>query len=154
MSIAYDTAVAVTATAMLGNEFAIAAFIHPSLDRLEDRAHARSAAVIASTLGRAMPIWYALSLAMIAGAAFEHRPLLAGPGLLLILAAGLWVATIVFTIAMLVPINNRIAALDAAKPYPGWLADRARWDRLHRVRVSLLLVCVILLLAGLLQTPR
>jgi hypothetical protein len=50
---------------------------------------------------------------------------------------------------MLVPINNRIAKIDSDHPYAGWLEDRARWDGLHRARVALLIVAVLLLFAGL-----
>jgi hypothetical protein len=88
-------------------------------------------------------------LVLIAGAAFEHRPTSSGSGLLLAFAASLWAATIVFTITMLVPINNRIARMNTAHPYAGWLKDRARWDRLHQIRVALLTIALLLLLAGL-----
>lgn len=96
-----------------------------------------------------MPFWYGLALLLILGAAYEHRPVSTGPGLLIAIAAALWAATIVFTIAMLVPINNRIAKLNPEQPYPTWLHDRARWDRLHRIRVALLIIALLLLLTGL-----
>ncbi len=72
-----------------------------------------------------------------------------GAGLLIAFAAVLWAMTIVFSITMLVPINNRIARMNPHQPYPTWLQDRCRWDQLHRVRVELLIVAVLLLLAGL-----
>jgi uncharacterized membrane protein len=65
------------------------------------------------------------------------------------MAAVLWAATIVFTIAMLVPINNRIAKMDPEHPYDRWLQDRCRWDHLHQVRVTLLIMAFVLLLTGL-----
>jgi uncharacterized membrane protein len=134
---------------MAGNEFAIAAFIHPQLRKLNDDAHAQTAQPLASVLGKAMPLWYALALALILGAAYEHRPISSGPGLLITAAAILWVLTIIFTLTMLVPINNRIARMNPRQPYPTWLEDRCRWDKLHRIRVELLIVAVVLLLAGL-----
>jgi uncharacterized membrane protein len=136
---------------MVGNEFAVAVFIHPQLDRLDPATHAKAAAPIARTLGKIMPFWYALALALILGAACEDRPLTHGPGLLITLAAALWTATILFTITMLVPVNNRIARMNPEQPHPTWLQDRSRWDRLHRIRVALLVVAVILLLTGLLE---
>jgi uncharacterized membrane protein len=151
MTIAYDIATATIAATMAGNEFAIAAFVHPQLRRLSDQPHAQTATLLARTLGKIMPLWYALSLVLILGAAFEHRPLSNGPGLLITSAGILWAATIVFTIAMLVPINNRIANLNPERPYPQWLHDRARWDQLHRLRVAILIAAVLLLLAGLLR---
>jgi uncharacterized membrane protein len=153
MTIAYDIATAAVATIMAGNEFAVAAFVHPQLYRLNDSAHTLTAAALARILGKAMPPWYGIALALIIGAAFEHRPLSNGPGLLISSAAVLWAATIVFTISALVPINNRIARLNPEHPFEGWRTDRARWDRLHCIRIVLLMVSVLLLLTGLLQ-PR
>lgn len=65
-----------------------------------------------------MPLWYGLALLLIVGAAFEHRPIAQGSGLLLASAAARWAATIVVTIAILVPRNNRIAKLDPDRPTP------------------------------------
>jgi uncharacterized membrane protein len=149
MSNLYDVATAIVTGMMVGNEFAIAAFVHPQLQQLDDLAHARAARVLARSLGKFMPLWYGISLLLIVGAAYEHRPLESGPGLLITLAAVLWAATIVFTISKLVPINNRIAKMDAERPHQTWLDDRAHWDRLHRIRVALLTVSLVLLLTGL-----
>jgi uncharacterized membrane protein len=96
-----------------------------------------------------MPLWYALALALIIGAAFEYRPVTSGAGLLLASAAVVWAATILFTVKMLVPINNRIARMNPEQPHEAWLRDRARWDQLHRIRVAWLIVALLLLLAGL-----
>jgi NADH:ubiquinone oxidoreductase subunit 3 (subunit A) len=96
-----------------------------------------------------MPLWYALALVLILGAAFEHRPISSGPGLFILLAAVLWAVIIVFTITMLVPLNNRIAKMDPVQPYDCWLRDRCRWDKLHQVRVILLVMAFLLLLTGL-----
>jgi hypothetical protein len=149
---AYDIATATVAATLVGNEFAVAAFVHPQLRKLADDTHARIAAPLAAVLGRLMPFWYGLALVLALGAAFEHRPLSHGPGLLIASAAALWAATIVYTIATLVPINNRIARLNRERPYDGWLADRTRWDRHHRARVILLLLSVLLLFTGLFQS--
>jgi hypothetical protein len=134
---------------MAGNEFAVAAFVHPQLHKLPQTTHAQSAAPLARVLGKAMPLWYGVALVLILGAAFEHRPLSSGPGLFILLAALLWAAIIVFTVTMLVPINNRIAKMNPEHPYDCWLQDRSRWDQLHEVRVALLIMAFILLLTGL-----
>ena len=149
MTIAYDMATATVAGLMAGNEFAVAAFVHPQLRRLDNNAHARTAALLAGVLGKAMPLWYGLALLLILGAAFEHRPVSSGPGLFIALAAALWAVAIVFSIAMLVPINNRIAKMNPEHPYDCWLQDRCRWDQLHQVRVVLLIMAFLLLLTGL-----
>lgn len=149
MAIAFDVVTAVVAGTMIGNEFAIAAFVHPQLQRLDDRAHAKIATLLAGSLGKAMPLWYGLAFALILGTVFEHRPVSAGPGSLLASAAAFWAATILFTVTLLVPINNRIAKMNPEQPHEGWLRDRARWDQLHRIRVALLIVALLLLLTGL-----
>jgi hypothetical protein len=149
MAIAFDVVTAAVAGTMVGNEFAVAAFIHPQLHRLDDRAHAQIAAPLAGSLGKAMPLWYGLAFALILTVAFEHRPMTNGAGLLLASAAALWAATILFTVTMLVPINNRIAKMKPEQPHEGWLRDRARWDQLHRIRVALLIVALLLLLTAL-----
>jgi uncharacterized membrane protein len=149
MTTLYDIATATVAATMAGNELCVAAFVHPQLRKLSDNVHAQIAPPLARALGKAMPLWYGLALVLILGAAYEHRPVFSGSGLLIAFAAVLWAVTIVFTITMLVPINNRIAGMNPQQPYATWLEDRCRWDKLHRVRVELLIVAVLLLLAGL-----
>jgi Anthrone oxygenase len=148
MATLYDIATATVAATMAGTEFAVAAFIHPQLRKLNDNAHAQIASRLASVLGKAMPFWYGLSLVLILGSIFEHSPI-SGPGLLIASAAVLWALTIIFSTTMLVPINNRIARMNPQEPYPTWSQDRCRWDKLHRIRVEILIVAVLLLLAGL-----
>jgi len=149
MTPAYDIATATVVGLMAGNEFAVAAFVHPQLRKLNNSAHAQAAAPLAGVLGKAMPIWYGVALVLILGATFAHRPVSSGPGLFLLLAAVLWATTIVFTITTLVPINNRIAKLNPEHPYDCWLQDRSRWDQLHQLRVALLIMAFVLLLTGL-----
>jgi uncharacterized membrane protein len=149
MTIAYDIATALVAGMMTGNEFAVMALVHPQLRKLPDRIHAQIAQRLAGVLGKVMPLWYGLALLLILGAAFQHRPISSGPGLLLTAAAIVWIITIVFTVTMLVPINNRIAKMNPEQPHPTWLEDRCRWDKLHRFRVELLIGALLLLLAGL-----
>jgi uncharacterized membrane protein len=149
VTIAYDIATAAVAGLMVGNEVAISAFVHPQLRKLDNGAHAPAAARLASVLGKVMPLWYSLALVLILGSAFEHRPVSSGAGLFIVLAAILWAVTIVFTITMLVPINNRIAKMDPEHPYDCWLQDRCRWDQLHHVRVVVLIMAFVLLLTGL-----
>ena len=149
MATFYDIATATVAATMAGNEFAVAAFVHPQIRKLDNTAHSQAAQLLARVLGKAMPLWYALALLLILGAAYEHRPITTDPGALIALAAILWAITIVFSVTMLVPINNRIAKMDPQQPYSTWLQDRCRWDKLHRIRIELLLVAVVVLLAGL-----
>ena len=148
MAIAYDIATAAIAATMVGNEFAVAAFVHPQLRKLADGPHAQAAAPLAGSLGKWMPFWYGAALALILGAAYQHRAEPHSLGLILA-SSVLWMTTIVFSITTLVPINNRIARMNPLAPYDCWREDRARWDRLHTIRVEVLIAALVLLLAGL-----
>jgi len=39
--------------------------------------------------------------------------------------------------------------MDPQHPYDCWLEDRRRWDRLHKIRVEVLIAALLFLLAGL-----
>jgi hypothetical protein len=75
---------------------------------------------------------------LLGGAAFEHNPVSRAQAFSLCSLPVFGPAIMVFTITMLVPINNRIAEMNTTHPYPGWSQDRARWNRLHQIRVGLL----------------
>ena len=126
---------------MTGNELAIAAFVNPALRRLESGPHAQARSVLARSLGRAMPFWYGLCLALLVLGSFLHRHQANRSAL--VTAAAIWVVTILMSIGILVPINNRIASRNA--PAPGWERDRSKWDVLHCVRVLLLIIAVLVL---------
>lgn len=130
---------------MVGNELAVSAFVNPALSRLESGPQARALSVLARSLGRAMPVWYGLCLAFVAVEAFLH--LHQATLIPLLIAAAIWVGAIVLSVSALVPINNRIAALNTAAPAPGWERDHKRWDALHRVRI-LLLMSALLIVVG------
>jgi len=49
---------------LVGNELAMALFIHPVLYSVRDEAHVRVAKPLAGRLGRFMPFWYAVSLVL------------------------------------------------------------------------------------------
>jgi len=134
---------------LVGNELAVALFIHPVLYSVPDDAHARVVKPLAGRLGRLMPFWYALTLV------FAILQLLIEPSgslsrWLCCAAAALMALIIIVTIVLLVPINNRIAGWDLDRLPKDWLSMRQRWDLYHRVRVLLLaLVFALLILAAL-----
>jgi uncharacterized membrane protein len=134
---------------MIGVEFAVSAFINPTLRQLAPEPQARALSLFAARLGFVMPFWYALSLVLLIAEAIlrRHTPALTP----LILAASLWVLIILFTLAMLVPINNRIAKLQPTALPAGWQSAHRRWDTLHRLRVALLLLAFILALNAILS---
>jgi uncharacterized membrane protein len=123
---------------MVGNELAISAFVNPAVWQLENSPQAQGLSILARSLGRAMPVWYGLCLVLLALESSVHRQTAASVPLLA--ATLIWTAVIVFTITMLVPINNRIASLNTAAPAPGWKQDHQKWDSLHRLRILLLVI--------------
>ena len=137
---------------LVGNEWAVALFVHPVLYSVRDEAHVRVAKPLARRLGRFMPFWYAISLVLAI-----LQLLVVGRGALLswwlcCAAAILLGLIIVLTIALPVPINNQIAGWDLDRLPEDWLSLRRRWDLYHRVRVLLLFFALILLiLAALLN---
>ena len=62
-----DIIVLTIAGSLVGNEFAIAAFIHPVLTRQTDQVNSVAATALAKVLGKVMPFWYAL-VALLTGA--------------------------------------------------------------------------------------
>jgi len=132
---------------MVGNELSVSAFVNPALRRLESAPHAQAASIFARSLGRAMPVWYGLCLALLALDSFLHlHQATLAP---LLMAAALWVGAIILSVTALVPINNRIASLNTAAPAPGWERDHRKWDALHRVRVLLLMVALLIVVNAL-----
>ena len=142
-----DTITITIAGLMVGNELAVSAFVNPAVWQLEAGPQAQGLSLLARSLGRAMPVWYGLCLALLAFESFLHRH---QPALIpLLMATIIWAAVIVFTVRMLVPINNRIASLNPAALTPGWKHDHKRWDTLHRLRILLLTVALLALTYGL-----
>lgn len=144
-----DVLTIVIAGLMVGNELTVSLFINPVMRKLDAGAQTKALSLFAGLLGRVMPLWYGLCLVLFLVETVAHR---GDPQFYLLLAASiLWAAIIVFTIAMLVPINNRIAALAANVPLEKWLSEHKRWERLHRVRIFLLLVALVLVTHALLS---
>jgi uncharacterized membrane protein len=133
---------------MIGNEFTVAAFINPVVQQLEETTQAKILSLFAALLGKVMPIWYGVCLLLLLIEAFMHRhePVLIS----LLVAAAIWIAVIVYTIAVLVPINNRIAVLEPSALPANWRREHKRWDTLHRWRIFFLVVAMVFLLKGIL----
>lgn len=132
---------------MVGNELAISAFVNPAARQLEAGPRAQELSILARSLGRAMPVWYGVCLALLAIESYLHRNEAALAPLLT--ATLIWAGVIAFSIVFLVPINNRIGSLNAATPTPGWEREHNRWDALHRVRILLLIIAVLTLTCAL-----
>jgi uncharacterized membrane protein len=140
----------VVAGLMVGSELAIAAFVHPTLDRLPDAVHLPAASALARMLGRFMAFWYILVFLLTLAEVLIQWHQSGRLPIWIVTSAILWVLAIVYSITTLVPINNRIASWTKATPPADWKTFRSRWDLLHRWRVVLLTIAFAFLIVGVL----
>jgi hypothetical protein len=138
----------VTATVfgtMVGVELAVSVFVNPIFLRLPSGASLEARADGARVLGRVMPFWYFGSLILTAALAAASSGAAAGAA---IAAAALLVVSVVLSLALLVPINNRSATWTADQHPDDWREQQQRWDRLNYVRVAIILTALVLTLAA------
>jgi uncharacterized membrane protein len=134
---------------MVGCELAIAAFIHPTLDKLPKEAHLPAASAIARVLGTVMPFWYNLTLLLTLGEVVFRWHQSGRFPIAIATSAVLWMLAIVYSLIALVPVNNRIKSWEKSAPPPDWKTFRSRWDRHHRWRVVVLTAAFAFLIAGI-----
>jgi hypothetical protein len=67
-----------------------------------------------------------------------------------VISCDLWALVILLTIFFLVPINNRLGALDHHQLSPAEKQAHHQWDAGHRLRVLTLFVALLLTLSVLL----
>src|SRR5947208_12081066 len=94
-----DIVTITSAGLMVGSELAISAFVNPAVRHLDSGPQAQALSILARSLGRAMPVWYGLCLALLALESFLHRRETALAALMT--AAVIWTGAIIFSIAML-----------------------------------------------------
>lgn len=94
-----------------------------------------------------MPVWYITSLVLVAVWAIAgwHRP---GSGLV-VTAGALLIVSVVMSILLLVPINNRSKTWTPENRPEDWKEQSNRWDRFHYVRVAVIIAAFALLAAAL-----
>jgi uncharacterized membrane protein len=131
---------------MVGVEFSVAFVINPILDGLPDDSGLRGRAHGARLLGAVMPVWYITSLVLVAVwaiAGWHHD----GTGLV-VTAGGLLILSVIMSILLLVPINNRGKTWTPEDRPADWKQQTNRWDRLHYVRVAVIIAAFALLVAA------
>jgi hypothetical protein len=125
---------------LVGVELGVAAFTNPLVSKLPDDAYRAFRSGGSRLLGVLMPFWYIGTLvALIAGALLSRN-------VLTIAAVALMAAAVLLSVTVLVPINNRIGAWRSDEDVNRALAGR--WDRLHGVRVGLLVAMFVALAVG------
>jgi len=125
---------------MVGVEVSVAFVVNPILDRLPEKAGMLARSDGARMLGRVMPVWYCGSLLLTAGTAVQRPDAAAAAWT----AAALLAVSVGMSVALLVPINNRSKAWTPETAPADWREQRGRWDRLHVVRVALVVAAFTL----------
>ena len=141
----------IVAGLMVGSELAIAAFVHPTLDRLPENVHPPVASALARVLGRVMSFWYGLVFLLTIAEVYVQWHQSGRLPIWIVTSAVLWALAIVYSITALVPINNRIASWEKVTPPAEWKTFRSRWDLLHRWRVALLTIAFAFLIVGVVR---
>lgn len=132
---------------MVGVEFSVAFVINPILNGLPEDSGQLGRAHGGRMLGAVMPVWYITSLALAAvwAVAGWHRP---GAGLVVI-AGVLLILSVIMSLLLLVPINNRGKTWTPENRPADWKEQMSRWDRYHYVRVAVIIAAFTLLVAAL-----
>lgn len=133
----------VVAGVLVGVELCVAVLVNPVADHLPaDGALAfRSAA--GRRLGAVMPPWYIATVVLAAVMTVLLRSSVAG--VLSGTATALFAATVVLSVTVLVPINNRVKAWSQGDHPADWRHQVRRWDRWHLLRVLLCIAALVLL---------
>ncbi|MFJ6770360.1 anthrone oxygenase family protein [Kitasatospora sp. NPDC091257] len=132
---------------MVGVEFSVAFVISRILDALPEDSGQLGRAHGGRMLGALMPFWYFGSLALSAvwAVAGWHRP---GAGLVVV-AGALLIVSVIMSILLLVPINNRGRTWTPENRPADWKQQMNRWDRFHYVRVAVIVAAFTLLVTAL-----
>jgi uncharacterized membrane protein len=132
---------------MVGVEFSVAFVMNRIFDALPGDSGQLGRAHGGRMLGAVMPFWYIGSLvlsAVWAIAGWHHH----GAGLV-VAAAVLLILSVIMSILLLVPINNRSKTWTPDNRPADWKQQANRWDRLHYVRVAVIIAAFALLAAAL-----
>ena len=125
---------------MVGVELSVAFVINPIVDRLPGNAGLLARSDGGRMLGRVMPFWYIGSTLLAAGSALSDAAA-AAPAWS---AVALLVVSVVMSVALLVPINNRSKGWTPDTAPADWREQAGQWDRLHMVRLALIVAAFVL----------
>lgn len=132
---------------MVGVEFSVAFFVNRILDSLPEDSGQLGRAHGGRMLGALMPVWYIGSLVLVAVwaiAGWHHDG-----ARLVVTAGGLLILSVVMSLLLLVPINNRGKTWTPENRPADWKEQMNRWERYHYVRVAVIIAAFTLLVAAL-----
>ncbi|MFJ7067791.1 anthrone oxygenase family protein [Streptomyces sp. NPDC101115] len=132
---------------MVGVEFSVAFVMNPIFNALPEDSGQLGRAHGGRMLGAVMPVWYIGSLVLVAvwAAAGWHD---GGAGLV-VTAGALLILSVIMSVLLLVPINNRGKTWTPENRPADWKEQMNRWDRYHYVRVAVIIAAFTLLVAAL-----
>ncbi|MFF4577493.1 anthrone oxygenase family protein [Streptomyces sp. NPDC001389] len=132
---------------MVGVEFSVAFVMNRIFNALPEDSDQLARAHGGRMLGALMPFWYIGSLVLSAVWAIAgwDRP---GAGLVVI-AAALLIVSVVMSLLLLVPINNRGKTWTPENRPADWKEQMNRWDRYHYVRVAVIVGAFAFLVTAL-----
>ncbi|MFI2780762.1 anthrone oxygenase family protein [Streptomyces sp. ALB3] len=132
---------------MVGVEFSVAFVMNRIFNALPGDGGQLGRAHGGRMLGAVMPAWYITSLVLVAVRA------VAGWGRdgtgLVVTAGALLLLSVIMSVLLLVPINNRGKTWTPENRPADWKQQMNRWDRYHYVRVAVIVAAFTLLAAGL-----
>ncbi|MEU5951784.1 DUF1772 domain-containing protein [Streptomyces sp. NPDC047525] len=132
---------------MVGVEFSVAFVMNRIFNALPEDSGQLARAHGGRMLGAVMPVWYIGSLVLVAVwavAGWHHD----GAGLV-VTAGALLILSVVMSLLLLVPINNRGKTWTPENRPEDWKEQMNRWDRWHYVRVAVIIAAFALLVAAL-----
>lgn len=142
MDVLLAAIVATVVGLMVGVELAVALVVNPILLRLPTDAGIAGRAHGARMLGRVMPVWYIGSLVLVV--ALTVLSWGTSTAVAALTAAALLAVSVVLSVALLVPINNRSLTWTPESRPDDWRDQQRRWDVLHNVRVAIIVVAFAL----------
>ena len=132
---------------MVGVEFSVAFVMNRILNALPEDSGQLGRAHGGRMLGAVMPVWYIGSLVLVAiwaVAGWQQE------GAVLVVVAGvLLVISVIMSVLLLVPINNRGKTWTPENRPADWKEQTNRWDRYHYVRVAVIIAAFALLVTAL-----
>jgi uncharacterized membrane protein len=132
---------------MVGVEFSVLFVMNRILNALPGESGQLGHAHAGRMLGAVMPFWYIGSVVLSAvwAIAGRHHH---GTGLV-VTAGALLILSVIMSLLLLVPINNRNKTWTPENRPEDWKEQLDRWNRFHYVRVAVIIAAFAVLVASL-----
>ncbi|WP_424215835.1 anthrone oxygenase family protein (plasmid) [Streptomyces sp. BI20] len=132
---------------MVGVELSVAFVMNPIFAALPEDSGQMARSHGGRMLGAVMPVWYIGSLVL--AALWVVTGWGQGGTGLVVTAAALLIVSVIMSILLLVPINNRGKTWTPENRPADWKEQMARWDRFHYLRVAVIVAAFTLLVCAL-----